>query len=274
MAHGARAWKAVGAWFETRLWSVYSRVYDGLLDLLPYRELIADVVDRLEVSHDDSVVDLGCGTGNTLTEILRREPGARALGVDASADMLAVAHRKLRHRTSVHLELGDLNEWLADAPSGSVDRLVSVNVLYTFDEEQRRRFWKESLRVLRPSGRLVLVTSDRAGIGPVVRDQWRRRNSVFTVLPPRLAAVAVLNLVIWAFETNDVFHPVAFEKLRHECESAGGAVIEYRRCYGGEADGVDVLLVIEPIVRLQGDVIDLSDLPNAAVDERPAVGES
>jgi trans-aconitate 2-methyltransferase len=41
-----------------------------------------------------SVVDLGCGPGNITFLLARRWPGARVLGVDGSAAMLAIAERR------------------------------------------------------------------------------------------------------------------------------------------------------------------------------------
>ena len=42
-----------------------------------------------------SVVDLGCGPGNSTAALLSTFPGARITGVDASADMLAKARATL-----------------------------------------------------------------------------------------------------------------------------------------------------------------------------------
>lgn len=55
------------------------------------------------------ILDVACGTGVLLREILARLPDADAYGVDGSAGMLAEARRTLRGRRQVHLvqtELG------------------------------------------------------------------------------------------------------------------------------------------------------------------------
>jgi hypothetical protein len=84
-----------------------------------------------------------------------------------------------------------------------------------------------------------------------VREHYRQRGSVRRALTPQLAAVGLLNLVIWLFEAEGVFHPVPLEVLRRECEAAGGAVMSSWRCYGGPDDGVGVTLVVEPVIDLQ-----------------------
>jgi ubiquinone/menaquinone biosynthesis C-methylase UbiE len=233
---------------QAKLWSVYSRCYDGLLDLVPYQRLVAQVVDALDARPGDTVVDLGCGTGNTINALVSAVPDLQVIGVDSSVDMLGVAAPKLA-AADVELVRSDLLDWLRSAPSDSVDRVVSVNVLYTMHAADREVFWREAVRILRPQGRLVVVTTDREGVGPVIREHFAERSFVAS-FSFRLVAVLVMNMVIWAMEARRVFDPASEATLRQECADAGAAVLSVTRCYGGEQDGVDVLLVAEPVVDL------------------------
>lgn len=54
-------------------------------------EIVAAVIDRLELNHEDAVLDLGCGTGQ-LTLPLARHVRV-AIGMDPEPDMLALARR-------------------------------------------------------------------------------------------------------------------------------------------------------------------------------------
>jgi trans-aconitate 2-methyltransferase len=70
-------------------------------------------------AHDPrEVADLGCGPGNLTATLAQRWPAARVVGVDSSAEMVAVA-RELDGIEVVH---ADLREWTPDRP---VDVLVS-----------------------------------------------------------------------------------------------------------------------------------------------------
>lgn len=234
------------------LWSLYSRCYDGLLDFIPYRRLVDGAIDALEATSSHDAVDLGCGTGNGVSALLASAPGVRVVGVDSSEEMLRVARSKLGSEPGVQLVLADLLDWLRRADTDSADRLLSINVLYTMSAAQRAVFWRESMRVLRPSGRMVVVTTDRPGIGPVIREHTRER-SFLRSITPRLAAVIVMNLVIWVFETSKVFDPASVDVLGDEIAEQGAVVVHQQRCYGGEVDGVDVLLVVEPTLDLRAD---------------------
>ena len=70
----------------------------------PVRDLLAQLAERPVTS----VMDLGCGPGNS-TELLRtRFPGAAVSGLDSSADMLDAARRRL---PGVEFLLGDIAAW-------------------------------------------------------------------------------------------------------------------------------------------------------------------
>jgi trans-aconitate 2-methyltransferase len=68
------------------------------------------------------VVDLGCGPGNLTVLLAQRWPGARVLGVDSSAEMVAAAPAG----SGVDFAVGDVRTWMPEEP---VDVLVSNAVL-------------------------------------------------------------------------------------------------------------------------------------------------
>lgn len=227
-------------------WSAYSRVYDGLLKLQPYAELISESVDHLEVSEGSVVVDLGCGTGNCLNQIVATSGDlpAELIGVDSSPQMLKTAKRKLRQDSRVKFVNTSLLDWMHERSPSSVDAAISVNVLYTMQQTDRERFWGGLARVIRPGGSAVVVTTDQAGIGPLAK-QHLNQVPLWRAFPPRLVAVLLMNMVIWMFESNSVYDPASLETLMSEAEAAGFSVIKSKRCYGGEVEGVDVMLVLK-----------------------------
>jgi SAM-dependent methyltransferase len=97
-------------------------------------------------------LDAGCGTGNATRCLLEAFPGARVLGLDLSAGMLARARSKLE---GVGLVRGDA----ARLPfaTGGFDMVLSTYVLHHLGRPAD--FYAEAARVLRPGGRLVLLTA-------------------------------------------------------------------------------------------------------------------
>jgi ArsR family transcriptional regulator len=101
----------------------------------------------------DSLLDLGTGTGRMLE--LFHGLYTRAVGIDASTDMLAVARANLDRAgiTQAQVRLGDIQ----NLPFGrnSFDVITIHQVLHYLDDPERAI--AEAARVLRPGGRLLVV---------------------------------------------------------------------------------------------------------------------
>lgn len=235
---------------ERKLWNTYARVYDGLLDFVPYQRLLSETVDQLQLTPNARLADLGCGTGNITSAVLDIEPSLTVDAVDLSEAMIERARKRHGADRRVTLHHQDLLEWMQQQATATFDFIVSVNVIYVFNTDQRAEFFAQLQRILRPSGRAVIVTSDREGFGPVMREQFRAKG-VPRSLTPRLISVLVMNLFIWMKESNDQFDPASQSTLEQELEAAQLNTLSVERCYGGSDEGVNVRFTIEPIVDLR-----------------------
>ena len=101
----------------------------------------------------DSLLDLGTGTGRLLE--LFAPLYARAVGIDASTDMLAVARANLDRAgvANAQVRLGDIHT--LPFPRNSFDVVTIHQVLHYLDQPERAI--AEAARVLRPGGRLLIV---------------------------------------------------------------------------------------------------------------------
>ena len=75
----------------------------------PIRDLLAAVPDI----DARTVVDLGCGPGNSTEALMARFPNATASGFDSSPDMIEAARKRL---PDVHFEIADIKAWNAPGP--------------------------------------------------------------------------------------------------------------------------------------------------------------
>jgi SAM-dependent methyltransferase len=113
---------------------------------------------------DRVVVDLGCGDGATLGNLLTHldhdERDGIVIGVDAAAEALAAAAARFssdRHAGRLSLVRADLDASLPLA-SETVDKALCHNVLECLPDPDRVLL--EAYRVLRPGGRLILSHPD------------------------------------------------------------------------------------------------------------------
>jgi ubiquinone/menaquinone biosynthesis C-methylase UbiE len=120
-----------------------------------WRAYVERTVDRtlreLPALAGGSLLDVGCGTGRLLERALEGRGAGRGCGVDATAEMLGVARRRLGGRAAlVAAEAGALP--FADR---AFDAVTSSSALHYVADPARA--CAEMARVLRPGGTLVIT---------------------------------------------------------------------------------------------------------------------
>ncbi|MCE7078736.1 class I SAM-dependent methyltransferase [Streptomyces sp. ST2-7A] len=120
--------------------------YNAWIDRPALLDLAGDVKER-------RVLDVGCGAGHHAAGFMAR--GAEVVGVDGSATLLR--HARARLGDGVELWLHDLEQPLDFLADASFDDVVCALMIHHIDN--RRGLLSELLRVLRPSGRLLLSTT-------------------------------------------------------------------------------------------------------------------
>jgi len=144
-------------------------------DVLRRRALVQEALDA---QTGDRVLDVGCGPGFYVSELLETVgPAGSVVGVDISGDMLAAAARRTDGCHNVEFyEAVATTLPLADQ---SCDRAVSVQVIEYVDDVPAAL--REMRRVLRPAGRLVLWDVDWGTVSwhAVDRDLMERALAAF-----------------------------------------------------------------------------------------------
>ena len=84
---------------EVRSW--HGATYDRLST--PMEAMGREVLDRLPLDGDETVIDAGCGSGRVTEALLERVPRGRVIGVDASASMIEAARERLGDRVELHV---------------------------------------------------------------------------------------------------------------------------------------------------------------------------
>jgi trans-aconitate 2-methyltransferase len=123
-----------------------AETYDAVSD--PQFEWGMEVLERLELRGDETVVDAGCGSGRVTAELLDRLPRGRMIAVDGSAAMVEKARERLGDRaTYVVADLVQL-----DLPE-PVDLVFSTATLHWIPDHHA--LFARLRANLRQGGRLV-----------------------------------------------------------------------------------------------------------------------
>ncbi|PJA02414.1 hypothetical protein COX73_00885 [bacterium (Candidatus Gribaldobacteria) CG_4_10_14_0_2_um_filter_36_18] len=145
---------------DSNFWANYFKVYDVLNLLIPYQELLETICDELEIKPGEKILEAGCGTGNLALKI--KERGAKVVGLDNCQEALDIYRKK---DPTAELVLADLAKKLP-FPDNYFDKIASNNTLYAVPREKRDQLMKESLRILKPGGKIVLANM-REGWKPI-----------------------------------------------------------------------------------------------------------
>ena len=98
------------------------------------------------------ILELGMGTGETTRRILGLHPDATVVGVDSSAEMLAVAERELGAAVETHVA-----SFEEELPAGPFDLVVSALAVHHLDPAGKRALFGRVAAALRGGGRFVLA---------------------------------------------------------------------------------------------------------------------
>jgi ubiquinone/menaquinone biosynthesis C-methylase UbiE len=187
--------KYLSALRSDSFWDLYSYVYTGVYHLIPYRNLLWDAYEELDLQPGARVLDAGCGTGN-FEHFISTKPlpdNVTIDGIDASAGMLNAARRRCAELDFARFSAADLNERLP-FDDATFDRVVSINVLYALKDQDHAL--SEMLRVLKPRGRLVISSPlPTYRVSPMVADHFRRIGNIWG-LRRRVARVVGSALVL------------------------------------------------------------------------------
>ena len=143
-----------------------ARLYDALVGVITFgreRRFREAVLALAGLSAGERVLDVGCGTGTLAIGVKRRvgETGV-VYGVDASAEMIALASKKAEARGAAV----DFQAAAAQAlpfEDSSFDAVLCTMVMHHLPRDQRPQAVAEMGRVLRPGGRLLVVDLAREG---------------------------------------------------------------------------------------------------------------
>jgi demethylmenaquinone methyltransferase/2-methoxy-6-polyprenyl-1,4-benzoquinol methylase len=150
LQHHAQVSKRKGMAMKQDSYRFYAGIYDRLYE--PAEKRLRKIgLELFPPCENLAILDVGCGTGTQLA--LYQRAGCKLTGIDLSTSMLAVAKQKLGE--SAELRQEDATQMSFD--SGTFDLVSVVLVLHEMPAELRPGVLQECRRVLKASGRILLI---------------------------------------------------------------------------------------------------------------------
>lgn len=118
-------------------------------------------LEKLSAQPGEKILEIGFGTGHCLVSLARAVgSGGRVTGLDISDGMLAIARQRLQSEglaERADLHLGDAAK-MDFIEAGSLDGVFMSFTLELFDNPEIPRVLQEIHRILKPGGRLAVVS--------------------------------------------------------------------------------------------------------------------
>ncbi len=157
MAHHSHSFEQP-AQTEGRLirWAPYYDLAVNLTTLGHSRLLRKLTVDNALIKPSDSVLDVGCGTGEVTILAKTRAKNGKVYGIDPAPEMIAVARKKAaRKKLDIDFRIGVIEA--LPFPDSSIDVVTSSLMMHHLPEDLKVRGLAEISRVLKPGGRLLVA---------------------------------------------------------------------------------------------------------------------
>jgi demethylmenaquinone methyltransferase/2-methoxy-6-polyprenyl-1,4-benzoquinol methylase/phosphoethanolamine N-methyltransferase len=137
-------------------WASYYDFAVNITTLGQARRLRRMTVDQALIKPGDTVLDVGCGTGEVTLLAKTHAKDGNVYGIDPAPEMIAVA-RKKASRKGLDIDFRVATIESLPFPDASIDVVTSSLMMHHLPENLKVRGLAEIYRVLKPGGRLLIA---------------------------------------------------------------------------------------------------------------------
>lgn len=116
--------------------------------------LSAQVCEAAKIKNGQTVLDVGCGFGGTVAHLNENHQNMNLLGLNLDERQLKRAKEHIKAIDSNNIQFQQGNACCLPFPDNSIDVILAVECIFHFPD--RRLFFQEAYRVLKPGGYLAL----------------------------------------------------------------------------------------------------------------------
>ncbi|ADE16036.1 Methyltransferase type 11 [Nitrosococcus halophilus Nc 4] len=139
-------------------WGYWPQVPQGVVSPADFawaaENLTREVYGAAGMENGQRVLDVGCGLGGTIASLNENFSGVELIGLNIDPRQLIRAQEKVKARSGNLIHFTEGNACWLPFPGQFFEVVLAVECIFHFP--QRRKFFEEASRVLKPGGRLAL----------------------------------------------------------------------------------------------------------------------
>lgn len=118
------------------------------------------LIDSLAFQNIETIIDVGCGTGNSIKALEQHFPKAHITGIDTNPNMVEKAKDVFSGNSNVSIQQGDAVSFHVNAPA---DLIFSGYVIHRIPTTDQINVLRNLYNNLKPGGKLVVVFNPHRG---------------------------------------------------------------------------------------------------------------
>ncbi len=161
----------------------------NIRQLLPYYDEMLDAIALCLPPNTQSILELGCGTGELTAKVLEQCPKAQLVAVDYSPRMIEFIGDKLsKERDRLKTIQLDFGAWANNEPNTDIgdnfDAVISSLAIHHLTDEMKGKLYEKIASSLKPNGRfwnadpLLPEFSELSEIYQQSRERWAAKQGL------------------------------------------------------------------------------------------------
>jgi ubiquinone/menaquinone biosynthesis C-methylase UbiE len=136
-----------------REFNKWADTYDGFFNRIYFSMSNKILANLIHLQPNQSLLDVGCGTGIFLEIFAKKIRGAKLYGVDISPEMVSVAKNKFRNYPNIKIVRGSVSKLPYEM--NQFNYVVCANSLHHHPDSEKSV--REMVRVLKRGGKLLIL---------------------------------------------------------------------------------------------------------------------
>jgi ubiquinone/menaquinone biosynthesis C-methylase UbiE len=225
-------------------WQSYAQKYDMLLDYNPFyqdlRNLVFSKIESWNFDSEDTIADIGAGTGNYSVKLAEIFPEAKVYHVDKNDGMCELAEHKMTQKNLHNLQILKKSVEDLDFPESSLSACFCLHSLYTFPEPekiiQRIYHWMKpgAVGVFVDPGRTVNVLDWQIAIGWHMVRKYGLGKTLKILREGK--EISYQNRQISKLHAQGIYWKHSHQEFCDAVKAAGFEITEATTCFRGISD--------------------------------------